>query len=73
MPAQLPGADIFIGADDEFDSGTGSDTASSLGEREYDFQDISHLDPTRQEQELFWAYEHAKGRWRKFMKKPVRH
>eukprot|EP00975_Prorocentrum_lima_P058184 12208475-Prorocentrum_lima.AAC.1 len=27
MPAQLPGADIFIGADDEFDSGTDSDTA----------------------------------------------
>eukprot|EP00974_Lingulodinium_polyedra_P009772 937490-Lingulodinium_polyedra.AAC.1 len=38
MPAQLPGADIFIGADDEFDGGTDSDTASSLGEREYDFQ-----------------------------------
>eukprot|EP00974_Lingulodinium_polyedra_P027876 2693425-Lingulodinium_polyedra.AAC.1 len=64
MPLQPSGTDVFAGIGEEFDSGTDSDTASSVGEREYDFHDISHLDPDQQEQELFWAYEHAKGRWR---------
>eukprot|EP00974_Lingulodinium_polyedra_P112059 10841229-Lingulodinium_polyedra.AAC.1 len=63
MQVQLPGADVFTGVADDFDSGTDSDTASSIGAREYDFQDTSHLDPAHQEQELLWAYEHAKGRW----------
>eukprot|EP00974_Lingulodinium_polyedra_P015348 1486935-Lingulodinium_polyedra.AAC.1 len=73
MQELLPGAGVFAGAGDDFDSGTDSDTASSLGEREYDLQDIIHLDPTRQERDMFWAYDHAKGRWRKFTKKPARH
>eukprot|EP00974_Lingulodinium_polyedra_P036159 3467932-Lingulodinium_polyedra.AAC.1 len=51
MQVQLPGVDVFTGVEDNFDSGTDSDTASSIGEREYGFQDISHLDPTHQEQE----------------------
>eukprot|EP00974_Lingulodinium_polyedra_P030043 2893900-Lingulodinium_polyedra.AAC.1 len=63
MPVQLPGADVSTGVEDGYDSGADSDAASSMGEREYDFQDISHLDPAHQEQELGWAYEHAKGRW----------
>ena len=43
-----------------------------MGDTNYDFSDIAHLGSEEQQQELFWAYEHAKGRWRKFMKKPVR-
>ena len=65
--------DIFYGTNaDGYYSGTDSDTVSDCGEREYDFNDLAHLDEQGQQQELFWAMEHAKGRWRQFMKKPVR-
>ena len=57
---------------DEGDSATDSDTISSVGDTNYDFADIAHMSTEEQQQELFWAYEQAKGRWRKFMKKPVR-
>ena len=33
---------------------------------------MAHLTEEQTAQELFWAMERAKGRWRKFMKKPVR-
>ena len=54
------------------DAGTDSDTISSCGVREHDFQDIAHLSEVEKEQELFWAASHAKSRWRQFMRKPVR-
>ena len=57
---------------DGYDSGTDSDTASSCGDRDYDYSDIAHLSEEVQQQELFWAMEHAKGRWRQFSRKPVR-
>ena len=62
---------VFHG-DEEYDSGTDSDTVSSCGDRNYDYSDISNLPEEQQQQELFWAQEHAKGRWRQFMRKPVR-
>ena len=57
---------------DGYDSGTDSDTASSCGDRDYDYSDVAHLSEEVQQQELFWAMEHAKGRWRQFSRKPVR-
>jgi hypothetical protein len=39
----------------------------------YDYSDIPEgLSTSEQAEELFWAYQHAKGRFRKFMRKPVR-
>ena len=68
--ALIPGLGAYLA--DEGDSATDSDTISSVGDTNYDFSDIAHLSNEEQQQELFWAYEHSKGRWRKFMKKPVR-
>ena len=49
-------------------NGTDTDTASSnLGEAQ-DLSDIAHLAEEEQEQELFWAMERAKKRWRHFRK-----
>ena len=55
---------------ESYDSGTDTDTESSLGDRHYDFSDIYHLDLAEQEQELFWTYQQAKGRWRQLSRKP---
>ena len=55
------------------DSGTDTDTMSSVGETWYDYDDIPDgLDDNAKAEELFWAYQKAKGRYRKFMRKPVR-
>ena len=57
----------------EVSSGTDSDTASSFGETQYDFGDVQHLPEPEQGAQLFWAYEHAKARWRRFNNhKPTR-
>ena len=57
----------------EVDSGTDTDTVSSVGENEYTYEDIpGGLDPVQQGEHLFWAYQQAKGRFRRFMRKPVR-
>ena len=50
----------------EVDSGTDTDAASSLMEAQQDFTDIQHLPEDEQAAHLFWAYEHAKARWRRF-------
>ena len=55
----------------KYDCGTDSDTISSCGQ-DYDFSDIQDLDAQAQEQELFWAMEYHKGRYRQFTRKPVR-
>jgi hypothetical protein len=57
------------------DSGTDTDTASSVGEAWYEYEDIEdfeNLGEPQQAEELFWAYQRAKGRYRRFMRKPVR-
>ena len=57
----------------EIDSGTDTDTVSSVGDNEYTYEDIpAGLDPVQQGEHLFWAYQRAKGRFRRFMRKPVR-
>lgn len=59
----------------EADSGTDTDTQSSVGEFWYEYEDIpnyNELAEPQQAEELFWAYQKAKGRYRRFMRKPVR-
>ena len=56
----------------EYDSGTDSDAASSCGDRDYDFTDVRHMADAEQQQEFFGAMEYAKGRWRQYMRNPVR-
>ena len=55
------------------ESGTDTDTVSSLGDQEYDYSDLPQgLDRDQTAEHLFWAYQQAKGRFRRFMRKPVR-
>ena len=54
------------------DNGTDTDTASSLGETKYNMDDVAHLSPKEQEQEIMWQSEHAKGRRRQMFRKPTR-
>ena len=59
---------------DDVDSqytGTDTDTVSSLGEP-YNYSDVQHVDDKGTEQELFWIYQRAEGRYRQYQKKPVR-
>ena len=58
---------------EEPNSGTDTDTVSSIGDTWYEYEDIPEgLTEKEQGEELFWAYQRAKGRFRKFMRKPVR-
>ena len=55
------------------ESGTDTDTASSMGDQEYDYSDIPQgLDREQTAEHLFWSYQQAKGRFRRFMRKPIR-
>ena len=55
----------------EYDSGTDSDTVSSVGDTMYmEAQDERPHD--EQLQEIFWAYQAAKGKWRRATNKPTR-
>ena len=57
----------------EGDSGTVSDTASSLGDTTYDTGfDTRNMSLSQIGDLLFWAYQKSKGAWRKFTGKPVR-
>ena len=56
MPAQTSAYPVAA----DYDSGTDSDTTSSMGDNQYDFTDIQHLPESEQAAQLFWAYEHAK-------------
>ena len=75
---QLPSEPAYLGGGaDEADSGTDSDTASSLGENNYDLNTADIPAEMRGNesaiaQSLFWAYERAKKAWRSFMQKPTR-
>ena len=55
---------------EDWDSGTDSDTASSCGD--VDLTDLNDVPQLQAEQDLFWAMEHAKRRWRAYTRKPVR-
>ena len=55
------------------DSGTDTDTASSVGDTWYDYSDIiPGVSEDQKAEELFWAYQRFKGRYRRHMRKPVR-
>ena len=56
----------------EYDSGTDTDTVSSLGEEDLDFSEFTGLTEEQREQELFWLYQHAKRRWRRNQQKGTR-
>ena len=58
--------------DDELVSATDTETESSLGDAEYNFDDIAHLSPEAQEHEIFWQYQYHKKRYRRFTRKPNR-
>eukprot|EP00438_Fugacium_kawagutii_P025194 Skav218080 [mRNA] locus=scaffold3382:13254:23272:- [translate_table: standard] len=66
--AQAPHGEVyatqFDDEDIDTDSNTSSGAVSSIPEDAYD--------PTRTAQDLFWAYRHAKHKWRKYMQKPTR-
>lgn len=55
-------------------SGTDTDTASSAGEELYLADDPELCDMTEAQagEHLFWAYQQAKSRWRRFTGKPTR-
>ena len=58
----------------DYDSGTDTDTVTSEGQTAYTYADIPRdLEPNQTAEHLFWAYQQAKGRYRKFMGKPIRH
>ena len=67
-------AHLYYGEDS--DAGTDSDTASSLGQTDYQAEWRSEVPADASQtyiaQHLFWAYQKAKGAWRQYMGKPVR-
>ena len=56
----------------EYDSGTDSDTISSLGTDDIDYSEFAGLTDEQRELELFWLYQHAKRRWRRNQQKGTR-
>ena len=65
--------DVYMASNTNVESGTDTDTVSSLGEQEYDYSDVPQgLDRDQTAEHLFWSYQQAKGRFRRFMRKPVR-
>ena len=53
----------------DYDSGTDTDTVSSHGDTP---MDAVSQPPNLHAQNLYWAYQQAKSKWRKFTGKPVR-
>ena len=70
----VPENQVALLADQDFDSGTDSDTASSEGNTQYELEVPPEIanHPGAVAQHLFWAYERAKRAWRSYMQKPVR-
>ena len=60
------------GAGSYVDSGTDSDTVSSLGETLFDEADLVGLTTAQRTEHLFWSYQQGKSRWRRHMQKPTR-
>ena len=58
-PAQpaFPASDAVI-----IDSGTDTDTKSSIGEEEFDNSDLHGMTPAEVDEHLFWAYQRSKSR-----------
>ncbi len=54
------------------DSGTDTDTESSCADGQYDFSDLDGMTMADKQETLFAKMKHHKGRWRQFMRKPVR-
>ena len=55
------------------DSGTDTDTESSYGEAVYDYSDVVNLTNEDERQaQLYWTYKQHNGRFRRYMRKPVR-
>ena len=54
-----------------YDSGTDTDTASDF-ECDETFQEFAGMAHEDIQQDLFWALERAKSRWRQYMNKPIR-
>ena len=54
------------------DSGTDSDTISSVGNTQHDESDLIGLTGEQRSEQIWWAYEKSKSRWRKLMNKPTR-
>ena len=73
-PASQSSTSYYYGDNYEgdWDSGTDSETESSNGDTQYDMTDIAHLADEEKEQELYWAQQVAKGKWRQYMRKPTR-
>ena len=71
---QATGAYAYASFDADSENGTDTDTISSLGDGDLDLP--ASIPPTATQaeiaQHLFWAYEAAKSRWRRFTGKPVR-
>jgi len=65
---------LFYGAAEQQDyySGTDTDTSSSLGDTDHDFRGVPEGDDNTRAQYLYWLYSQAKKRWRSFTGKPVR-
>jgi hypothetical protein len=57
---------------EQYDSGTDSDTVSSAGDMSYHDDDLHGLNPEQIDEQIFWAYQRAKSRWRRHMHKPTR-
>ena len=55
-----------------YDSGTDSDTESSVGDTMYGWQEFEGMEPEEVEQVLFGRMQKAKGMWRQYTRKPVR-
>jgi hypothetical protein len=66
-PAVYHSADMDVSGNE-----TDTDTVSSCGETPYDYGDLPQGTPDQQAEHLFWVYQKAKGRFRRFMNKPVR-
>ena len=51
---------------------TDTETISSLGEMDYSESTLRHMTPAQVDEHISWAYQDAKSRFRKHMRKPTR-
>ena len=54
------------------DSGTDTDTISSIGEPDYSDPQLAAMTPAQQDEHLYWQYQASKSNWRSHMHKPTR-
>ncbi len=58
--------------EEEYDSGTDSDTSSDSGRESIDMSDLQAMDHAEASAHVFWQYRQAKRKWRRLTNKPVR-